>query len=416
MMAAVVVSTMMFLSSSISAFQLSPSLIGTYSLSSSSSCRRMQHQHHRHTGRANILLLRMADNDDLDEDTTATTTNNNNKQRRRKRKKLTYDNEDSSSPSSLTTTTTKKESVKNMVQDILAREQLMLDDTDLTTYTPIKLEEDDRIIMAARKAGYSITGSSSSSTSSSSGGSDVTPAAGGGDGTQLEDLFDSRDFLQRKRERQIEGSSSSSSSSSNTSTNTGVVAPQTRKKIKRSDVTAFNKLLEIDPIADEDNSYFEDEGIDIISALLGDVEPGVGTDSDESSNMSGKRIQKRTSFLGIGSGPLQVGHFIGSLAIVLMSFVQYPGFPLTNLPDELRSSLQGGLGVIYLINTVLAVVAAGSAPSRNQSAILWAAKTFAVGGIAYDQLMQIPTPEELTERLRLEDIKLKRTSGRRGRK
>jgi hypothetical protein len=355
----------------------------------------------------------MADNDDLDEDgTTATTTNNNNKQRRRKRKKLIYDNEDSSSPSFTTTTTTKKESVKNMVQDILAREQLMLidDDTDLTTYTPIKLEEDDRIIMAARKAGYSITGNSS--TSSGSGSNDVTEAAAaaGGDGTQLEDLFDSRDFLQRKRERQIEGASSSSNA------NTGVVAPQTRKKIKRSDVTAFNKLLEIDPIADEDNSYFEDEGIDIISALLGDVEPGVGTDSDESSNMSGKRNQKRTSFLGIGSGPLQVGHFIGSLAIVLMSFVQYPGFPLTNLPNELRSSLQGGLGVIYTINAVLAIVAAGSAPGRNQSAILWAAKTFAVGGIAYDQLMQIPTPEELTERLRLEDMKLKRTSGRRGRK
>jgi hypothetical protein len=366
-----------------------------------------QQQQHRHIGRACALLLKMS-NENVDEDTTTATNNsNNNKQRRRKRKKLTYDNEDSSSPS--LTTTTKKETVKNMVQDILAREQLMLDDTDLTTYTPIKLEEDDRIIMAARKAGYSITGSSSST----SGSNDGTEAAAGGDGTQLEDLFDSRDFLQRKRERQIEGASSSSS---NTSTNTGVVAPQTRKKIKRSDVTAFNKLLEIDPIADEDNSYFEDEGIDIISALLGDVEPGVGIDSDESSNMSGKRNQKRTSFLGIGSGPLQVGHFIGSLAIVLMSFVQYPGFPLTNLPDELRSSLQGGLGVIYLINTVLAIVAAGSAPSRNQPAVLWAAKTFAVGGIAYDQLMQIPTPEELTERLRLEDMKLKRTSGRRGRK
>lgn len=264
----------------------------------------------------------MASNEDVDEDGTTS----NNKQRRRKRKKLTYDNEDSSSPpSSLTTMTTKKDSVKDMVQDLLAREQLMLDDTDLTTFTPVKLEDDDRIIMAARKAGYSVTSSSD----------DVDAARESG--TQLEDLFDSREFLQRKRERQVEESSSSSSS-----TSTGVVAPQTRKKIKRSDVAAFNRLLEIDPIADEDNSYFEAEGIDFISALLGDVEPGVGTDSDESTNMSGKRIQKRTSFLGIGSGPLQVGHFIGSLAIVLMSFVQYPGFPLTNLPDELRSSLQGG--------------------------------------------------------------------------
>lgn len=343
----------------------------------------------------------MAGNDDVDEDGTTS----NNKQRRRKRKKLTYDNEDSSFPSSSLTTTTKKESVKDMVQDLLAREQLMLDDTDLTTFIPVKLEDDDRIIMAARKAGYSVAGSTIG---------DVDAAAGGGggreSGTQLEDLFDSREFLHRKRVRQVEESSSSRS------TSTGVVAPQTRKKIKRSDVAAFNRLLEIDPIADEDNSYFVDEGIDFISALLGDVEPGVGTDSDESTNMSGKRIQKRTSFLGIGSGPLQVGHFIGSLAIVLMSFVQYPGFPLTNLPDDLRSSLQGGLGVIYLINTALAILAASSAPSRSQPALLWAAKTFAVGGIAYDQLMQIPTPEELTERLRVEDMKLKRTSGRRGRK
>lgn len=363
----------------------------------------MQHHQQRHTGRAGTLLLEMS-NENVEEDGTSSS-NNNNKQRRRKRKKLTYDGEDSSSPSSSSsslTTTTKKESIKNMVQDLLAREQLMLDDTDLTTFTPVKLEDDDRIIMAARKAGYSVTGSSS--------GSNVSAAASVGDGTQLEDLFDSREFLQRKRERQVEESSSSSS------TTTGVVAPQTRKKIKRSDVAAFNRLLEIDPIADEDNSYFEDEGIDFISALLGDVEPGVGMDSDESTNMSGKRIQKKTSFLGIGSGPLQVGHFIGSLAIVLMSFVQYPGFPLTNLPDELRSSLQGGLGVIYLINTVLAILAASSAPSRNQPALLWAAKTFAVGGIAYDQLMQISTPEELTERLRVEDMKLKRTSGRRGRK
>lgn len=39
-----------------------------------------------------------------------------------------------------------------------------------------------------------------------------------------------------------------------------------------------------------------------------------------------------------------------------------------------------------------------------------------MGGIAYDQLMQIPTPEELVERARKEDETLKRTSGRRGRR
>mmetsp|Transcript_18724 Transcript_18724/g.38482 ORF Transcript_18724/g.38482 Transcript_18724/m.38482 type:complete len:89 (+) Transcript_18724:69-335(+) len=74
-----------------------------------------------------------------------------------------------------------------------------------------------------------------------------------------------------------------------------------------------------------------------------------------------------------------------------------------------------GLGTIYLINTILAVLAAISAPSRKQPPLLWGAKTFAVGGIAYDQLMQIPTPEELKERERREEEK--RTLGRgRGRR
>lgn len=73
-----------------------------------------------------------------------------------------------------------------------------------------------------------------------------------------------------------------------------------------------------------------------------------------------------------------------------------------------------GLGTIYLINAILAVISALSAPSRGQSSLLWGAKTFAVGGIAYDQLMQIPTPEELAERARREEETIRRRSGRRG--
>ena len=152
--------------------------------------------------------------------------------------------------------------------------------------------------------------------------------------SQLEDLFDSREFLSRKREKQLADLEKEGKPSS---------AIPTKKKIKRSDVKAYTKLLEMDPLADEDSSYFEDEGgVDFISALLGDVEPGVGVSSDEDSNKSGKGVQKKTSFLGIGSGPLQVGHFIGALGVVLMAFVEYPGFPLTNLPDPLRGALQGG--------------------------------------------------------------------------
>ena len=210
----------------------------------------------------------------------------------------------------------KRQSAKEMAKQILAQEQMMYDEDDLTTFTPQKLEEDDRIAAAAQKAGYSVGGNIESGT-----------------GTQLEDLFDSREFLQRKREKQLEDAEKEGKPSS---------AIPTKKKIKRSDIEAYNKLLEMDPLADEDRSYFEDEGIDFISALLGDVEPGVGDDSDESKNKSGKKVQKKTSFLGIGSGPLQVGHTFGALSLILCAFVEYPGFPLTNLPDQLRGALQGG--------------------------------------------------------------------------
>lgn len=322
------------------------------------------------------------------------------KRRRRKRKKVTSEasttSATTSSPAKPTATTetptddnnTKKQSAQALAAQLLAQEQMMYDEDDLTSFTPQKLEEDDRIAAAASKAGFSLSNQQQQE-----------------DGTQLEDLFDSREFLQRKREKQLEDQSKVGKPSS--------VIP-TKQKIKRSDVKAYTKLLEMDPLADEDSSYFEDENdgnISIIQALLGDVEPGVGTDTDEASNKSGNRVQKKTSFLGIGSGPLQVGHFIGALGVVLMAFVEYPGFPLTNLPSQLRGALQGGLATIYGINLVMAVIAALSAPGRNQPALLWGAKTFAVGGIAYDQLMQIPTPQELEERAK-EEAEMNKLRGR----
>lgn len=330
------------------------------------------------------------------------------KRRRRKRKKAAEDPTtasvnavSSTTPMAKTpteefeATEIKKQSAQSLAQQMLAQEQMMYDQDDITSFVPLKLEEDDRIAAAASKAGFSLDSPQS--------------AGGGGTGAQLEDLFDSREFLQRKREKQLEDQTKVGKPSS--------VIP-TKTKIKRSDVKAYTKLLEMDPLADEDSSYFEDEdGIDIISALLGDVEPGVGNDTDEASNKSGNRVQKKTSFLGIGSGPLQVGHFIGALVVVLMAFVEYPGFPLTNLPDPLRGAFQGGLATIYGINLVLAVIAALSAPGRNQPALLWGAKTFAVGGIAYDQLMQIPTPAELEKRATKEAEMMKlRGRERRGRR
>ena len=106
----------------------------------------------------------------------------------------------------------------------------------------------------------------------------------------------------------------------------------------------------------------------------------------------GERAQ---SFLGIPPGPIQVGHFMGALVIILMAFVQYPGFPLTNLPTPTRDSLQGGLLATYSINAVLAVLASFKAAERGQPKILWVFKTLSVGGLAYDQLTQLPTLEEM---------------------
>ena len=209
-----------------------------------------------------------------------------------------------------------KESAQSLAAQMLAQEKMMYDqEDDLTTFTPVPLST-SAINAAATKAGF-----------------DLDPPK-----EELNDLFDAGEFLSKKRERQLAELENAE----------GNPAVPTKKKIKRSDIQAYTKLLEMDPLADEDSRYFEDENeVDIISALLGDVEPGVGVETDEE-NRTGKKVVKKTSFLGIGSGPLQVGHFIGALGVVLMAFVEYPGFPLTNLPDPLRGALQGGEFVVPL--------------------------------------------------------------------
>lgn len=151
---------------------------------------------------------------------------------------------------------------------------------------------------------------------------------------------------------------------------------RSRPKISRKDRKALLQLLEEQPYADADDSYFEEEEYGTVSALL---------------------AEGAKPFLGIPPGALQVGHFIGALGIILCAFIEYPGFPLTNLPTPLRDSLQGGLFTIYLINTALAVLATFKAKERGQPAGLWAAKTFSVGGLALDQLTQLPTLKEVEE-------------------
>lgn len=201
-----------------------------------------------------------------------------------------------------------------------------------------------------KKEGVPVPTTSSSATIS---GVDPSPLADESENF-IQELPDIKDVLKNKELKRLEEEEK---------------AKKARPRISRSDKKAMRDLLEQEPFADADASYFEEEEYGTVSALLG---------------------EGAKSFLGIPPGPLQVGHFIGALGIVLMAFVEYPGFPLTNLPTPLRDCLQGGLGTIYLCNTVLAVLAALAASERGQNPGLWAVKTFSVGGLAFDQLTQLP--------------------------
>jgi hypothetical protein len=50
-----------------------------------------------------------------------------------------------------------------------------------------------------------------------------------------------------------------------------------------------------------------------------------------------------------------------------------------------------------MINIILAVLSVFKATERGQPVPLWAAKTFVVGGLAFDQLTQLPTLEEISK-------------------
>lgn len=150
-------------------------------------------------------------------------------------------------------------------------------------------------------------GGSSSTTTSSINNIGLDGAvAGGGEGKSLVEVPDIRDALKNKELKRIEEEEAQKLQ---------------RPKISRKDTKAFLELLEAEPFADADDSYFEDEEYGTVSALL---------------------AEGAKPFLGIPPGPLQVGHFIGSLGIILCAFIDYPGFPLTNLPTPLRDALQGG--------------------------------------------------------------------------
>lgn len=48
-----------------------------------------------------------------------------------------------------------------------------------------------------------------------------------------------------------------------------------------------------------------------------------------------------------------------------------------------------------MINIILSIVSVFKAKERGQEVPLWVIKTIAVGGLAFDQLTQLPTLEEI---------------------
>mmetsp|Transcript_8690 Transcript_8690/g.18526 ORF Transcript_8690/g.18526 Transcript_8690/m.18526 type:complete len:453 (-) Transcript_8690:22-1380(-) len=83
---------------------------------------------------------------------------------------------------------------------------------------------------------------------------------------------------------------------------------------------------------------------------------------------------------------LQNGHIIGLLIVLLCTFVYYPGFPLTQLPDEAREQLRHGLLITFVVNAVLAIAAVNEAKTRKQPVVFWAVKVFLLGGLALNEL------------------------------
>lgn len=92
---------------------------------------------------------------------------------------------------------------------------------------------------------------------------------------------------------------------------------------------------------------------------------------------------------------LQSGHFLLLLIVLLCTFVYYPGFPLTELDDSLRTLLKRGLALTYVVNAGLAVLAYKDATKRGQPASFWALKTAFFGNIALNELRRnVPMEED----------------------
>eukprot|EP00308_Calcidiscus_leptoporus_P025655 CAMPEP_0119355666 /NCGR_PEP_ID=MMETSP1334-20130426/4473_1 /TAXON_ID=127549 /ORGANISM="Calcidiscus leptoporus, Strain RCC1130" /LENGTH=329 /DNA_ID=CAMNT_0007369553 /DNA_START=12 /DNA_END=1002 /DNA_ORIENTATION=+ len=94
---------------------------------------------------------------------------------------------------------------------------------------------------------------------------------------------------------------------------------------------------------------------------------------------------------------LQSGHLLLVLVLLLSTFISYPGFPLTEVPDEYRELLRQGFLTTYVINTVAAVYSIGISAAKQQPVWFWCLKVWLLGGLALGELSEAvpdPPPEE----------------------
>mmetsp|Transcript_4900 Transcript_4900/g.21087 ORF Transcript_4900/g.21087 Transcript_4900/m.21087 type:complete len:328 (-) Transcript_4900:1412-2395(-) len=113
------------------------------------------------------------------------------------------------------------------------------------------------------------------------------------------------------------------------------------------------------------------------------------------------------SFLGRGSKSeefgyilpyLQTGHMVGLAVVLLTANIYYPGFPLTQLSEEVRDGLRKGLLLIYAFNAVLAVLTYFECQKRRQPWTFWVPKVLLLGGLAFNELRDnIPLAAEERE-------------------
>jgi len=83
---------------------------------------------------------------------------------------------------------------------------------------------------------------------------------------------------------------------------------------------------------------------------------------------------------------LQSGHMLLIGVLLLSSLVSYPGFPLTQVPDEYRTLLLQGFGITYVLNLACAVYARGIAERKQQPLNFWFIKVLLLGGLALGEL------------------------------